>query len=197
MRDPRRNIGRAVAILGLLMAGVATPALKADLVTISAAGATQNPITPSADYVTLSAAGPTGNTVPSNVPTVVNIQAGTFFVGNSPDVMGNYSVSLTENITINGVTRSVMISGTDAVTTTSDVLTLNATTPISFGNVLFNTLAYTSPALGVNQSVNFTLQGQVTSTPVSVPEPSTSLAVGFAALAALGVWARRRRAECA
>jgi hypothetical protein len=39
---------------------------------------------------------------------------------------------------------------------------------------------------------SFTIQIGPTAT--AVPEPSTALAVGFAALAGLGVWARRRRA---
>jgi hypothetical protein len=153
-----------------------------------------------ADTLTLDAAMNTYR-VPEGTPTLVTLQTGTFFVGNSGTLTGSFPFTITETVTINGDAQSITLSGTDNVTVGPDTLTVNAGPATTFpvANVLLIPQSLTAVGSGtVGQSLPLTLEAEVTAFATAVPEPSTLwvgvLGGGLAGLNALG---RRRKTSVA
>jgi hypothetical protein len=154
-----------------LSAFVVATAIAGHADTVSASALSPVSLTPSADSVSLdaSSASFTGNGSFT--------QTGTFFVGDSGSLVGTYLTSLTDSITINGITQGVTLNVTDVVNQDVDYFTLVQAAPASFGDLSFSFDNYTSPSLPANSSSPITLTGTITPT-AATPEPSSLLLVG-------------------
>ena len=121
-------------------------------------------------------------------------QDGTFFVGNTPGtVMGDHFFSLTDNITIDGVTQSVTINFDDLVTTDEDFLTIAASGPINFGNFTL-TIDSTEADGPANTTQPISIVGDIepvtgsssSAPPSAVPEPGSLVLLSTGMLAVAG-----------
>jgi hypothetical protein len=176
-----------MAAIALLLGGVEQA--QGGIINITASGASVNPIAPSADSIMLNAASNSYNVA---LPATVVVQTGTFTVGNSPGVVQDIPITLTQSVTINGDTQTVTITGDDNVTLASDVLTLNAsTTNFPGAGLTLTTQPFISSPGGVGAVINFNLQGTVSS---AVPEPASLTLLGVGACGLLGYGWRRRKA---
>jgi hypothetical protein len=182
---------RTAAWAAVVMAGMlgATGRVEAGLITVSADGVGPVTIIPSSDTITLNASGPTTYNVTNSL--LINVQGGTLFIGNSQIPNQVVPFSLTENITINGQTKSLTLTGTDNVTSSQDIVTINAGPTLFFSgaSVTFKTQQVSVSGTLVGQQVPFTLQANIT----AAPEPGTIAMAASALPVGLVVWMRRRR----
>jgi hypothetical protein len=183
-----RQILLVSAVVGLLL-GSGSPA-NADTIMISTPGAGPVAIPPSDDSVTLNPDNHTYN-LPHGVLTVVALQPGVFHVGNSPGLVALLSFTISESITINGDTRTVMFPGTNDVTLAVDTLSFQAGPPVVFSTAILTPQAQPNIASGAAFSDNnFTFMVGITPTGTAIPEPSS---LALAALGVLGLVAMRRK----
>jgi hypothetical protein len=177
-------------VVGLALLLCAAGQAKADMIIINASGTSLNPIAPSADSITLDAA---SNTYNVTLPAIVGIQPGHLDFGNSGPLTQDIPFSLSENVTLNGDTRTVTITGDDNVTVTADTFTLNASkTDFPVAGLTLTTQPYTATGTFVGQQIDFTLEGLIT-----VPEPGTLTLLGVGALSLAGFCLRRRQSKVA
>jgi hypothetical protein len=160
----------------------ASPAAAAP-VTIVSGGVGPQTIAPSNDVITLDA-----GTASLSTGSGGGFQKGDLLIGNSPIPDQNISFTLSDTLTINGVTKTIVINAVDEVTTGPDTLVISAGAPTQFGNVVFTLDALTVAGNGtVGQDIAFTLKDDL----AAVPEPGT-LALFGTALVGLGMMRRRK-----
>jgi hypothetical protein len=117
------------------------------------------------------------------------IQTGTFGIGHSGDLVATVPFSFMEDITINGITEDVTVTGQDLVAIEVETIEFNALGPISFGSESLSIEAYSigSPTLReLPVELTATVSG-----PSPVPEPSSIALFGSGALGLVGIIRRR------
>lgn len=126
-------------------------------------------------------------------------QSGSYQVGDSGSLLGAFDFNISEQITIDGVTKSVLLSVKNIVGSVADTLTISMLDPIFFAgpNVFFQVQRYVSPSLITGASSNFNLSANLTpqaapQPPAEVPEPA-SLALMLGGIAVMGSLAVKRR----
>lgn len=169
--------------LGMVVALVSANVAVAD--TISIATTTEYEILPSSDVLILGATD--FSTTIGATPSVIDLQGGNFFIQASsiPDQTISYVIN--QDITINGITKSVAFNFTTDISSSADTLTLSTGAVTHFGNVSFQTLGFSGSATDLGNHY-FVVQAQVS----AVPEPET-YAMMLAGLGALVLVAKRRK----
>ena len=173
----------AATLLGTLLC-IASPAL-ANTITISTGAPPAFGINPSSDSISLNVGSATLST-PGNVI----FQTGNISVGDSqiPDQVIPFS--FTDIVTINGISRSLTIFGQDNVTSTADLITFSAGTPVNFGSYVFTLNSSTYSATSVGQNIPVNLSANVSAAPV--PEPATLPLLATGVMGAAVITSRRR-----
>ncbi len=172
------------ASLGLAVAMLTANVAAAD--TISIDTPTMFEILPSSDILVLETTNfstPIGQT-----PTLIDLQYGNFFIQASsiPDQTITYVIN--QDITINGITKTVAFNFSTSIAAAADTLTLADGAVTQFGNVSFQTIGFSGSADTLGDHF-FVIQAQVS----AVPEPET-YAMMFAGLGLLAFVAKRRKA---
>jgi hypothetical protein len=183
-----RLLSRLAALTPVLLALGLAAASTADAspITVTAGAVGSLTIAPSADTISLNAA-----SASLAAGTGIAFQTGDFKIGNSPIPDQNISFTLSDTLTINGVTQTITIHAVDQVTTGPDTLVISAGTPTLFGNVLFTLDSLTAAGNAtVGQDMHITLAADLANV-ASVPEPGT-LALFGTALIGLGILRRRK-----
>lgn len=168
---------RTLALLALLPIA---PLAHAD--TITAGAVSPIALGPSADSLSLNAA--TANVSAPGVFT----QTGTFNVGDSGQLNSTINFSFVENVILNGVSKAVTISGSDAVTPAYDTLTIFPTGPISIGNATWSLRGFNLTAAEV-QPYSFNMTADIGR--MATPEPAGLALLGSGAFATAMVTRRR------
>ena len=120
----------------------------------------------SADSMSLTAGSATINS-----PGSVVFQTGAIAVGNSqiPDQVIPFLFN--DTITLNGITKTLSISGQDSVTSSADIITIFSATPVTFGAYTFSLNSSSYNATTIGQSIPVNLSANIAASPV--PEPAT------------------------
>ena len=146
------------------------------------------------DKVTLGTASGSLNLV-FGTPQVVVVNPLTFEAGWTGDMLQEDTKTneyfLTRDITVNGITKSLVNPITHGVTWAKDTLLVRAGAPVLFGDILVTPLGWTSPLDNGGGLKN----GDVTAQFEVVPEPLTLLALGSALAGLVGYIRRRRLAQ--
>jgi hypothetical protein len=182
-----RTLSRPFALAPVLLAlglAAASTAEASPIVTTAGAVGLQT-IAPSADSISLNAGSSS-----LSAGTGVAFQTGDFLIGNSPIPDQNISFTLSDTLTINGVTQTITIDAVDEVTTVLDTLVISAGTPTVFGTVSFTLDPLTLTGNAVGEDVSIRLAADL----ANVPEPGT-LALFGSALIGLGILRRRKTAD--
>ncbi len=158
---------RNLALFALL--GAATSAAHADPITISAVAST--PLGPSADTFSLDSSS-------SSMAPVVS-QSGTFNVGDSGNLVGTFSFSFIDNVTIDGTTEALSLYGQDDVTLAADTLSIFASGPIPIGDATWSLRPFTITAGNIQP---YAVQLIADVAPSSTPEPAGLFLLGTGAL---------------
>ena len=158
-----------LALAGLTLSLV--PNALADTITLSSTSLPTLTLGPSNDTVSFDAA-----SVTAAAPGTISLQSGSFYLGNSPIPDQVIAFYFNDIITLNGVTNTVSIFGSDNVTSSADILTIFAGTPVNFGayTLTLDSSSYTGTDIG--QSLPMTLSADVSTTPT--PEPGTFILFG-------------------
>jgi hypothetical protein len=179
---------------------LAAPRVKADSVSLALAGA--NAISAGADTLTLQP-----NTATLNVPTdgsvlTAPMQLVDWSVGNSGALNHDFPFSISELVTIGGVSHFVAIQGDLLITPAEDFLTFAQGAPIVFDNgtlrVIFTQLGSSTISTSSFSTVlgdhTIPLSGTFQAIPdtVGAPEPSALILVSTGATALLSMVKRRR-----
>ena len=171
-----------LVVSAAVLAGLGVVA-HADTVTIQSSGAARVTISPSSDVVTLYS-----GAVATDVPGTVAFELGIAQDFDSPIKDQVIPFSITDAITISGVTQNVVLQGEDEVTTGPDTISFLEGPVYQFGDVRFHIDGETLPALReVDNSEYFTLDGSVSQT----PEPSALLLMGTGIAGSAGMLRRR------
>lgn len=173
-----------VMSLGMVAALVGANVAVAD--TISVKDLTVHEILPSSDILVLGTVNL--NTPIGHTPSLIEFQDGNFFIQASsiPDQTISYVIN--QNITINGITKSVAFNFDTSIGAAADTLTLHTGAVTQFGNVSFQAMGFSGSADTLGDHF-FTIQAQVS----AVPEPET-YAMMLAGLGLLAFAAKRRQA---
>jgi hypothetical protein len=183
-----------LAALSLLFGGVGRA--QADIITsVSLSGESAFNIV--GDTLTLNPGSIPSLTLPPNVPVTANTQTLTFFTGDSDGTNQLFPFTLTENVTIGGVTDTIIQPGQLLITPAADTLTVFPGPTTAFDlpgqGVVFFTPLGAGPVTHtiIGQTTTVQLQG----TFEAVPEPSTLtlFCLGAAGLAAWR-WRKHRQA---
>ena len=174
----------AVASLSMVVALFGAQVAVAD--TVSIATPTVYEILPSSDILSLDASSFSTNI--GTTPSLIDLQYGNFIIQASsiPDQTISYVIN--QDITINGITKSVAFNFSTSIASDADTLTLANGAVTQFGNVSFQALGFTGRADTLGDHF-FIVQAQVS----AVPEPET-YAMMFAGLGLLAFVAKRRKA---
>jgi hypothetical protein len=181
---------RTYAIAALLAALCTAPA---SAHVITASGFPTFALSPSADTLTLDGSSQTG------IFGAFNLQNGTYFVGDSGNLMESEFFTIPQTITIDGVTQTVSLNVENDVFNPSSRNTDNliiSGTSIFFGgaaNTLLTIDGFNSDDFGVGGSQDFTLTASLTDRS-PVPEPVT-LSLFGAGLAGAAALRRRKKAK--
>jgi hypothetical protein len=161
-------------------------ATMADAAPYSTSGVSSAVIAPSGDAIGLA---PGLGTL--TVPGIYALNAGTWDISDSGALITTITGSLSETLAVNGSTIAISVPYTLDVSATQDTFTIDpgATYLVGGANLtLLGTGALIATSLG---SIPFTVNADLTSVPVAVPEP-VSLALLGIGLAGLGLIRRRR-----
>jgi hypothetical protein len=170
------HVAIAVVLLGGCSAGYAE--------TISAGSVSTITLSPASDTLSF---GASDETVPVSGTFT---QTGTFYIGDSEIPNQTIAFTFTDDVTLDGVSKSLVFHGQDVVTTGPDTLTIDALGPVDFGDVVLNFDSLTVEGAGVvGQSLPVTLDANVVG---PTPEPSSMALLGTGMLGMAGVWRRRR-----
>ena len=174
---------KALASLGIAVALFGAQAAMADTVTITKA--TVFAILPSSDFLGLGASH--FNTSIGATPSLIDLQFGNFFIQTSsiPDQTISYVID--QDITINGITRTVAFNFSTSIAADVDTVKLAPGALTQFGNVLFQSQGFSGRCDTLGDHF-FMVQAQVS----AVPEPET-YAMMLAGLGLLGFAAKRRQ----
>ncbi|MEN9865993.1 MAG: hypothetical protein RL748_1583 [Pseudomonadota bacterium] len=173
-------------MMSLAMACALVSANVAVADTISIATATEYEILPSSDVLILGASN--FSTTIGATPSLIDLQEGNFFIQASSIPDQSISYVINQDITINGITKSVAFNFTTDISAAADTLTLSTGAVTYFGNVSFQTVGFSGSAGDLGNHF-FTVQAQVS----AVPEPET-YAMLFAGLGLLALVVKRRKA---
>jgi hypothetical protein len=185
-------LGTVMAVMLLAKGGTA----RADIVTsVSLSGTAPLPIV--GDVLTLNPGSIASLTLPFGVPVTTDTQTLSFFVGDSGPTNQLFPFTLTQNVTIGGVTHPITLSGELLITPPGDTLTLfpGPTTEFDLGSL--GVVVFTPLGAGpvFNGAIGTTTDVQLQGTFVAfaaVPEPSSLALLGLG-VAALTGWRLRRK----
>jgi hypothetical protein len=125
------------------------------------------------------------------VPQTVLVNPMTFQIGWTGDMTATDTKSnvyyLTRDITVNGITKSLVNPMVHDVTYYTDYLQINAGNPVAFGNIIVTPLGWVNQLGGGNYAV---LGRDVSAEFTLTPEPAT---MALLALGGIGMLLRRRR----
>lgn len=191
----KRSISMLAATLALATAALAPIQASAVVYNVSTTGLVAPfTLSPSADVLTLNS-----GSVSTEAPSFA-FQSGRYSVGDSGSLLGAFDFDITEQITINGVTKAILLSVKNIVGSVADTLTISMADSVFFAgpNVSFQVQQYVSPSLTTGASANFSLIASLTpqtvavpEMPAEVPEPA-SLALMLGGVLAMGSLAVKR-----
>jgi hypothetical protein len=178
---------------------VSVPAVQADTVSLAIAG--QNGFSAGADTLALQPSSMTLNPLTDGSVLTVPTQLVSWSVGNSGSLNQDFPFSISELVTIGGVSHPINIQGDLLITPTDDFLTFVQGAPIVFDDgtrsVIFTPLG--SPAISASSfstlfgdhTVPLSGSFQATLDVAPAPEPSALILVSMGATALLSMIRRR------
>lgn len=174
--------GKLCLALAAITLGLASPAL-ADTINVTSSALQTVTLSPSNDTFNFDA----GN-VTATTPGTITLQSGIFYLGDSPIPDQVISFSFDDTITLNGITNTVTIFGSDNVTSSADIFTIFASNPVNFGdyNLTIDTISYSGTSVGQNTPINLTADVSAT------PEPGTFVLLGTGIAGGLIIVRRQR-----
>ena len=147
----------------------------ADSISWTPSGVSSTPFNPSSDSLSWNA----GSGISNPAAGVFTFQTGDFEIGDSEIPDQDVPFTLLETVTLNGITRTLRLSGDDNVTRVADTLTLAASLPVYFGGEFLTVQPFSLTETNLGD-FPVTLEASIS----PAPEPGAVLLLGTGALCA-------------